>query len=764
MVEAVYGGRINSITSVGLSSDSSRVYITTESANSAFFMDVKHPGPGVKPVYQKFTSISGLDSRAGFGGGIQEIAAHSSSGLLFFLHNGDLYSADPFGTKPFKIDSAGASTLYIDKDKLLYIKAGKLFYGDLDAFGNFTQDVSSPIILPAGSNDIKLASHPINRSLYVFQTGISPTLLKTSTPIDSLSSTTSLINLPVLSMSSAVNWRSFSIAPDGTLFAAGSNFANKHISYAKNDTVWNSYSTGIGGAPGKNISFGGDSSFYRVYYANMMNDSLGMPGKWNSFGYMRKETHPNDGPVFGDPVNFEVVYMTTDMGIGSSFTGGDEIYEINEGVEAVQVNDFSMTRNKQTAWIASKSGIRKVSTYRSNPSWSHPFFPKGDGSPYFAATMVGQDTQKVYACNLRVYKTVNGGDSWQRLFSAEHAPYNFPSAGNLSTGAAKINAVATFPLDTQIVMVGYGIEWGNNGGLFYSMDGGTTWSQQLLEASSIGFDVNVMDIVFKQEGVDTVAYVGAAYNSSVPGGKSVYRLVKNGGSWIVQQDMNSSGTSAGSSIVVSIIDLALSPTGDTLVATGTDVGSNHPVAYYKDINGTNLWTPYTTSGFPLATGKTAKAATYGIDTVYVAVDEDIYFLPVGASSWTLGYTYPAGTQIQFLYFDELLVGTETGLYGHLGEGGAAASIREKIQNNLNQPYKVYPNPMKNSSLFIELDDGINAKTRLSLRNILGQLIWEGNYLGDRKIEIKKDQLPSAGVYVLEVMINDNSYSNKIIVN
>jgi len=33
------------------------------------------------------------------------------------------------------------------------------------------------------------------------------------------------------------------------------------------------------------------------------------------------------------------------------------------------------------------------------------------------------------------------------------------------------------------------------------------------------------------------------------------------------------------------------------------------------------------------------------------------------TSWTTGYTYPVGTEINVLYFDDLLVGTGTGIYG-----------------------------------------------------------------------------------------------------
>ncbi|CAF3748401.1 unnamed protein product [Rotaria sp. Silwood1] len=61
---------------------------------------------------------------------------------------------------------------------------------------------------------------------------------------------------------------------------------------------------------------------------------------------------------------------------------------------------------------------------------------------------------------------------------------------------------------------------------------------------------------------------------------------------------------------------------------------------------------------------TGKAITYGPDTVFVAADNIVYFLTGSYSSatWHTEYTFPTGTQINFLYYDELLVGVETGLF------------------------------------------------------------------------------------------------------
>ena len=128
--------------------------------------------------------------------------------------------------------------------------------------------------------------------------------------------------------------------------------------------------------------------------------------------------------------------------------------------------------------------------------------------------------------------------------------------------------------------------------------------------------------------------------------------------------MNGATTSTGSLIVATIRDLHRSSTGDTIYACGTDAGVNEPVVYYKPITATGKWTPFTYVGLPISSGLQGYAITKGVDTMYVAVENDVYYLPSPTSSWNLGYSYPEGTEINFLYYDELLVGTESGLYGH----------------------------------------------------------------------------------------------------
>ncbi|MEZ4775376.1 MAG: hypothetical protein R3D00_19485 [Bacteroidia bacterium] len=748
-VEAVYGGRINAITGIAISADTSRIFITTESANSAFYADIYHPSAGPS-VPGAFKVMPGLDDVAGFGSGIQDMAAHAGSGYLYFNLTGKLYRTHPASSGVSGVDSFGINTLLIVQDYLFYIKGAELRFGTLDPSGTFSPTIGSPIILPPGIIQPQMSVDPINKKLYVMGRGTTPGLYVSSDDFDSFTSLTNMKNISPASIIGSVEWSAMGIAPDGRIFIGGSDFSQKYFAWSDNDTVWSQYGSGIGGAAGKNFSFGGDSASYSVYYASMYNLNKGMAGSWQNFGNISSETHPNDGPVYGDPVNTDIVYMTTDMGIGASQNRGPNTFEINDGVEAVQVSDFDMTSDKQTAWLASKSGIRKVSNYLTSPTWTKAIFPNMDGSPYYAVAMAGEDTNTVFACNLRVYRSKDSGKNWQRLFSAEDPPYNFPGAGNLTTGAAHITSIKVCPFDTSIVMAGYSIDWGNPGGLFYSTDGGSTWQQQLIHASVSGFDVNVHDILFSLEGTDTVAYVGVGYNLTSPGGYSVYKLTKSGSNWLVSQDMGPSGTSTGSVIVVSIIDLDKSPTGDTLIACGTDAGTNHPTVYYKDLKGANVWTPFTTSGFPAFPGKTAKAATYGIDTVYVAVDEEIYYYPAGGAGWTLGYKYPSGTRVEFLYYDELLVGTGTGVYGHTGTPANSTGIIGAGKAETPKMVSIYPNPAAQFPVRMTLAAYSTTPVAVKIFTVEGRLAGKIQFKAGAEFELPGELFPQSGLFFMEI--------------
>jgi len=721
-VQSVYGGRINAITGYIKHADSSRIIVTTESANTAFFADM-YTAPSGTPVITDFKVIPAVSDTANFGSSISKIAVHPNSGYFYFVANSNLYTAHPDSTSAaIEAVKGGVADIFIKGDNIFAVQSGTLMFGTLDATNNFTPGTGAPIALPAATNMQSFIINPVNGKIMIFDKGTVPKLYISTDDYTSISATTTFTDVSPTLTSSGVTWTAFDVAPDGRYFIGGNDNSSKFIAYSDdNGLTYTEFDTGINGVSSSTFAFGGVTSAYYVYFSSIFSNNKGVSSTWANFGNTSSYTHPNDGAVFADPNNINMVYMTTDQGLGVSVDQGPNVASADGGLEAVQVNDMEMTADKNTAWIASKSGIRKVTGYQTTtPTWTNAMFPMNDGSPYYSVAMKPSNANVAYAGNLRVYKTTDGGTNWSKVFTPESAPYSYANVGT------KANAITICPYDENIVMAGYELSGTDKGGLFFSLDAGATWSQQLLFASSGVNDVDVNDIVFTQESGKIVAYVGVDYDLSTPTGRSVYKLVQSGSgtgtTWTVTQDMDAGTTSTGSLIVATIKDLEYSTTSNTVYAAGTDAGTNHPISYSKDLGGTALWTPYTTSGFPTMAGKIGRAVTYGVDTLYVAVDNEVYYFPTSGSAWKTGYTYPNGTNINFLFFDDLLVGTGTGLYAQAGPSTAVAGVDDYFKN-ANGNLSIYPNPVRSGeNLNIKYSLTRGGDTNIAIYDIQGRAI------------------------------------------
>lgn len=716
-VENVWGGRVVDIAGYA-SGSATRLFVATESANTLFYGDLL--GGAIT-----WSTVPSVDADDDYGQRVNVIAAHPGSGYVFFSHpDFGLLKTSVTASAPDIVDPGFASDILIHNDTLLYVVGPSLFVGTVDASGGVTSFGG----LSTGATGFMhtIAVHPTSDSVYVFAAGSSPTLVKSDATLGAFSASTTFSNVDVSSLSSSVDWKAFGIAPDGRLFVVGDDNNSKYVAYSDDESTWTQASV-YSFIAGNNIAFQGDAAAYSVYFASVYNSTNGA-GTWSRFGNSGLETHPNDGPVFADPIDASTVLVTTDQGIGITTDGGPTIYEIDDGLEAVQVNDFDMISSKTEGWLASKSGVRHVTSFLSSPTWTNAMFPMGDGAPYFSIEIDPQDSGYVYAGNNRVYQTTDDGSTWSQLFTPEDPPYNYPMVGS------RAMAIEVSPYDSLVVFAGFEIQGSSEGGLFYSHDRGANWDQLLLEASSVGNDVDVSDIAFAIEGSDTTAYVGAIYNGA--SGRSVYKLTKAGATWTPAQDMNSGGTSTGSTIVATIMDLAPSVSGDTLFAVGTDAGINHPIAYFKALSASpSLWTPLTTSGFPFVSGKQATAASVGGDTLFVGVDHEVYAFKAGESSWDLGYSYPVGTEINMLFYDELLVGTGTGIYAHFNHGTSTAAEPEELPV-ASVLHDAYPNPFNPSTVLgYSLQTG--SHVQLAVFDALG-----------RRVAVLADGYRSAGEHAV----------------
>lgn len=750
-VEAVYGGRINAITGYAHTLDSSRIFITTESANTAFYADVK---TGMSPTIGTFKVLPALDATAGYGGQVQQIAAVQNCGALLFatqgFGNGLQATLPPYNAVTNLYTGGMVADVEVADSTVLWVVANQLYWGVMSYDGTFSLDPASPLTFGAGGGMMDMAVHPVNGQVYIFHEG-STQLYRSSDAVTALSNTTTF-TASAPSLSASAMWRTLGIAPDGRIFLGGatmggSGMPGKWIAYTDDEVTWTDFNSGVGGTNGSVFSFMGAGTYF-VGYGSMYSDNKGESGSWANFGNLSRETNPNDGACLADPADNNIVYLTTDQGIGASLDKGPNIFEINDGVEAVQVQDFTMTPDKNTAWIAAKSGIRRVTNYLTSPTWTNALFPMGDGSPYFSAEMDALHPDTVLVGNLRIYRTRNDGGNWERVFTPEVAPWNFANVGT------EVQAIEICPFAPHIVMAGFTQRDADKGGLFVSTQGGDngSWSQLLLHTSTTGDDVDVYDIEFTQEGSDTVAYIGVEYDLGAPTGRSVYRLVKTATGWTVAQDMTAATTSTGSLIVATIIDLEVSSTGDTVFAAGTDAGVNHPICYFKPLNGSNLWTPLTTSGFPAITGKKGKAVALGIDTLYCAVDNEVYVYPMGAASWALGYSYPVGTDINFLYFDDLLAGTGIGLFQHPIDGIPVFTQRQPTPTP-QLDAAVFPNPVTDDQVTVTLHSPKGTTLLASLYDASGRLVrqWDTRRVPAGSAQWTLD-LPrlSSGLYYLHL--------------
>jgi len=755
-VQSIYGGRINHINGYQFHTDSTRVFVATESANSVFYADMYTTTTGT-PSVSDFQVVPSLDNTQNFGSNINNIQIHENSENIYFIKDNQLYTTNITATSVTDTGISGVNVIFIKGDDVFIEQGGNLNFGTIDASNNMTLGTGSPISAPSFSEPISFEVHPTTNNLYLFEKGTSPGLYVSSDVYSNFSGSTTFTDISPTLTTPSITWKAFGIAPDGRFFLGGDDNTDKYIAYSDDSgTTWTEYSMGVNGIAGPNFDFSGNSTSYYVYFATVVSNNNGVSGSWSTFGSSAFYTHPNDGFVYTDATNDAIVYMTTDQGLGISMDNGLTIISADAGIEAVQVNDMEMTSDKNTAWIASKSGIRRVTDYTTTPSWTNAIFPNNDGSPYFSVGMDPTNSDIAYVGNLRIYKTTDAGSTWTQVFTPEVSPYSYAQVGT------SVNAITVCPYDTNIVFAGIEQSGTDKGGLFYSEDAGSTWSQLLLNASSGVEDVDVRDIVFTQESSIITAYVGVEYDLTTPTGRSIYKVSQSGSSWSVSQDMNGSTTSTGSVIVVTINDLEFESSNNTVYATGTDAGTNHPVVYNKPLSGTGLWTVNTVSGFPSSTGKVGKAITYGIDTLYCAVDNEVYYLPNSASSWVNGYTYPEGTRINSLFYDDLLVGTDTGLYSQIGPGSTASVNNNKEDNILS----VYPNPVqKNNSIKI-LHNLSNKNYSIRLSDINGKMVksyYNSEIINHNGyLEIKTPNVKS-GIYFLEVFGNTKRMSTRKII-
>lgn len=665
--QKVYGGRINGIDAVAISSTVTRVFISTESANSMFYADVDHSV--ITPTFGAFQAVPDMDSDDGYGKNISSFAADGNSGYLFSISNGSLLSCSVTTGTLSTIVTNTVQSVAVYNSTLFSLAMDsnlQLHFGTISSGGTYSESGSIGVGV-SGSPMMRIIINPSNNYVYLFEQGNSPQIYKSSDTYDTLTSGSNFSTMvDVSGLSTSREYTAFGIGPDGRIFAGAKESVEpnqtKFIAYTDDDgSSWTDVLTGVRGVPGTNIVIGGSSAPYYVYFGSAVSTNSGESGSWyklpNGGTY---ETHSNDGAVFVDPNNSAVMYLTTDHGLGVSTDNGVNIYDIDYGVEAVQVNDFEMNDGKTTGWLASKSGIRQVTDYDTiTPTWK-TFFPTNDGSPYYSIAMDKSDSSggTAYAGNTRLYKTADAGSSWTKIFSTEGSAYS-----GIFDFFSHVSSIAIHPDDSDLVVIGVNsMSSGVKGGVLTTEDASSSTPTWTLIDTGV-YNTEVKDLLIVEENsVTSTIYVGCMYVSDgTTSSYGVKTITYNSSAKSFTFDNNMVSADTATNITnFGAYSLAVNSGGD-VYASGTN-SSDNPHVYIR-AGGATTWEKMSTSGLPsdgIATAITIGEDASSNEVPYIAVGESVYYF--NGTSWVLSYEYPKGTDINVLYWDDLLVGTGTGLY------------------------------------------------------------------------------------------------------
>ncbi|RMD49460.1 MAG: hypothetical protein D6830_04845, partial [Ignavibacteria bacterium] len=226
VAEPVYGGYIEHLAAVPLSSTETRVFIAPNSANSLFYIDISNVT--TSPSYTSMNVVPDFSSTANMGT-IRKLTADENSHFAYAaLSQGGLYGTDITSGSSFLIDSGFFEALEAYDGILFAIVSNggnlELHFGNIDpstgAVSSFTNTTIAAVPSTPPRFDYDIVINPNNDYVYIFVPGTSPVIYKSSDVYTSLSSSTTFSAITTSDLSSSGHdYAAMGIAPDGRIFA-----------------------------------------------------------------------------------------------------------------------------------------------------------------------------------------------------------------------------------------------------------------------------------------------------------------------------------------------------------------------------------------------------------------------------------------------------------------------------------------------------------------------------------------------------------------
>lgn len=695
----IYGGTLRHIRTIQVNENETQVYVTTESPNTLYQATIDHSGDA--PVIGDFTSVNGMEEEDNNGipyYGFEAYFNGTQTCLYLGINNGVVYGDNTSGTFTELIDNSTAMSLYspivISSDGQIYFLHQTATELNLHS-GNINDDCSvtfDPVIdtnLTDGAEtdlddlDLVLGPKPGDPTsyLYILDKRNDPVIIaRSSDPTSSLTTATTFADtLDTTSGTASVSYDSMAVISDGTIWMVGADSANDQYTYMQSTSDfinWNETNTGTAAVTG-DVRVTNDTLIYGRGARSIDNGAT-----WSAVCSTSEVSHHSWGDVVTDPNDATLVYLMNDSGLGVSTDSGAICTDSNDGIQAVQIRDIFVNQEtdgtyeaESVAWLASKSGIRNTTNFNeASPTWGDPIYPNDDSAIYYSVASDPEDLKRTYVANSRIYRTTDMGATWTQIL--EESIYEGYLGANINTRIAALekdnyytlNHVIYAGLNQTVDGLGYA------GGLFVTSDDGTNWRQVPLANAATNQDAAVEDILITQESGSTVVYAAAWYVEAGglgPANESfgIYKFTPNysvdAGSWTAEVLLTTK---------VNIYDLAEDANG-VIWAVGNDslddAGDPGNAVIYNNASGSfaAVDTTEVSSGVKVVVAGDMPDGTCNGEIPYVSSDRNIYYLGMDDdcedydSSWTEFHEFASGNDINTMFWDELVVGTNTGFSG-----------------------------------------------------------------------------------------------------
>jgi len=660
-MEQIYGGTIRQIDMLTPDSNTTILVAVAESPRALFYGEVDYTTNGWSNMFSGWSIVPDYEGTEDHGVPAQ-FDVHETSGLIFTADETEgLLSCDLTAGSLITNLPGTFKAVHIEQDVLLAVEVTNdvdevLWFGDLDALGGLTLHPDAPLPIKTESY-LTLAIHPTNQLVYLMN-GVNPTsFYYSSDAYDEMSNTTTFTEVvlppPLDTWDGEMR---IGFGPDGKLFISGQTNLWVQIGVSTNNgasfDVADMERQAAGTTMGLNFEAVGSAGAYELYLGMFVNTNSGastdwvdlprQPGGWS-------ETHINMGCIRSDPNLPELLYVTTDQGTGVSTNSGTTIWENNEGITATHVADLDLAlTTKDTAWIATKNGAWVTTNFTGAASWADAQFTDGIVNS-IAIQQTDTTYQTVYAGSRRVWKTQDAGGVWEQVYTALLLD---GVSGGIDDGW-----IEDIEVESNMVFAGYhGYTQDAPGGrLAWSIDNGTNWV-------ILATNLDVTDLLFSYESSTGQLFTSVAfYTNTLPYG--IYTTLPSGGGF-TQIFTNE----------VHITDLEDNPTG-TVFAAGI-AASNMPVVYVAQSD-LVTWDLLPTAGLPqiesydgpsdwLGPSMALGTNAIGQQVLYLALETSVWFLPLtGTNTTWLSTPYMQmadGSRIHVIVWDDLLVGSGTGLY------------------------------------------------------------------------------------------------------